>query len=54
MQHPRLTWTDDAEPVKIPRDGRSDLLDLFRDSGFSQDLCLERLLDRLEGRRDAP
>ena len=54
MQQPRLTWMDDAEPVDPRRIERSELLDLFRDSGFSQDMCLERLLDRIEGRRNEP
>ena len=45
---------DEAEPVDPRRVERSELLDLFRDGGLSQDLCLERLLDRIEGRRKEP
>ena len=52
MQQPRQTWMTDAEPVERHKQERSELLDLFRDGGFSQDLCLERLLDRIEGRRN--
>ena len=54
MQQPRQIWMDDAEPVARHGTERTELLDLLRDGGFSQDLCLERLLDRIEGRRKEP